>query len=133
MPSITPVFRRIALALILVTTANTFDYAAAQTPSAPMDHLTLLTRLTARGRGKRIKITELDGSIVKGMIVSIDRDSFQMEPKQSLQPIRIQYSQVAALRNDGLSTGAKVGIGIGVGAVVFAGYILVTCAASGCN
>jgi len=132
MPSITPVFRRIALALMFLMTANTF--AAAETlPTAPMDHLTLVTRLTARGRGKGIKITQLDGSIIKGTIVSIDPNSFQLEPKQAVQPIRIPYSQVAKLRNDGLSTGAKVGIGIGVGAAAFATYILATCAISGCN
>ncbi len=64
--------------------------------------------------------------MVDGTILSIDSDSFQMQPKSGA-PVALSYSQVTAVRGPGLSRGAKwaLGIGIGLGATAGIGAAVV--------
>ena len=122
MNSITRMLRSIALILITTVTVTSLADASSH-PTAPMEASALHEKLVAYSKGKRVKVTETDGTVVKGVLVSVEPDSFQITPKDKTQPITIQNTQVAKLGNDGLSTTAKVWIGVGIG--VFVGLAIV--------
>ena len=103
------------LALALIFSLATTTFADAASPTVPVDPSIIHQKLVARGIGNGIKVTEIDGTVVKGTLVSIDDESFQVTPRMATQPTRIPNSQVSKIGNDGMSTGAKIGIGIAIG------------------
>jgi hypothetical protein len=116
--------RLLALALIFSLAATTFVDAAS--PTVPIDSSIIHQKLVARGVGKGIKVTEIDGTVVKGTLVSIDDESFQVTPRSSTQPTRIPNSQVSKIGRDGMSTGAKIGIGVAIGTTVVIVAIIIS-------
>ena len=120
MTSILPQLRRISILLIILLCATTIAQAAQHDP--PMDPIAVQTRLSQRGVGKKVKITEVDGSVVKGVIYSIDAESFRITPKDATHPALIRYSQVAFISRTGLSTSGKVVLGVATGAGALVAY-----------
>ena len=112
MPTIVHLLRPIALALMLTLTATSFSQATVDTSA--MDAATLHKKLTRRGIGKAVKITQVNGDEIKGTLVSIDEDGFRVKPNNAVQPTRISNTQVHKLDNVGLSRGAKIGITVGI-------------------
>ncbi len=113
MTSLIHLFRPVSLALIFAITTTSFGNAAVT--ATPLDSAILQQKLAARCIGKGVKITQVDGSVVKGILVSIDADSFQITLKGMTQPTRISNTQVHKFGNDGLSTAGKVGVGVAIG------------------
>jgi hypothetical protein len=107
------IVRAIASVLAVALLGNSIAFAA----GTPLDPFKLKQKLTARGIGKSIKVTELDGSIVSGNLTAIRDDAFDVTLKKATQPTPIAYSQVSKVGNGGLSTGAMIGIAVGVVAV----------------
>ena len=66
------------------------------------------------GQRSRAKIKLRDGSEVKGYISKISDTSFEITDKAG-NPVNIRYSDVAKVKNPGLSRTAKIAIGAGVG------------------
>jgi hypothetical protein len=118
------VLRAIAIVLAVSLLGNNIAVAA----GTPLDPVNLKQKLTTRGIGKSVKVTELDGTIVSGNLSAIRDDAFDVTVKKATLPVTISYSQVSKERNGGLSTGAK--IGIAVGCVVVAAGVLAIVAAS---
>jgi hypothetical protein len=112
------------LTVLLVGNGVALAAGGAETKTA-MDPAKLNEALTARGIGKSVKVTQLDGTTVVGTLIVIQSDNFQITPNHATQPVTIQDADVKSIHNSGLSTGAKVGIGvgIGVGVVVLAAVI----------
>lgn len=105
-------FRLTALTLILTFATSTI--CAAKRPATPMDSAVLHQKLIDHGIGRKVKVTQIDDVVVKGVLVSIDTDSFQITPKGTTQPITFQNSQVAKFGNDGLTTAAKIWIVVAI-------------------
>jgi predicted cation transporter len=120
--------RLIALTLLFAVPSTTFAIPTATHP--PMDAVKLQKKLAALGTGNHVKVTEIDGAIIRGSLVSIDADSLKVAPINAPQPITIPNTQVANVGKDGMSEGAKLGIGIGVGLVVGLGIIVIVIAAA---
>jgi hypothetical protein len=121
--------RAIAAVLAVVLAGNSVALAAdAPKAKTAMDPAKLKQTLTARGLGKGVKVTELDGTAVVGILTSIQDDGFQVAPKGSTQSVTIQDANVKAIHNSGLSTGAKIGIGIGIGAAAVVLYVVIAVA-----
>lgn len=108
--------RLVILTLIVILATNSLGDAAVST--TPIDATALHQKLHARGIGKGLKVTEIDGTVVKGVLVAIDDASFQLATKNTTQPTRILDTQVSKISNDGMSTAAKVTIGVAVGVVI---------------
>ena len=104
-----------SVALMLTLVAN--GVAVAASPMDKMDTTIVQAKVKARGIGKEVKITETDKTQLKGVIVKIGEQSFQLKVKDSPDPVEIPYANVSSVHNAGLSTGAKVGIGILIGVV----------------
>jgi len=116
----------LALTLSFVTTSTSIAQAPATV--SLMDATKLHQKLSARGIGKGVKVTETDGTTISGILVVIDTDSFQITPKKATQPTLIQNTQVVKLSNTGMSTGAKVGTGVVIGLVAAAAAFAITLA-----
>src|SRR6185437_10137447 len=69
------------------------------------------------GQGSRAKVKLRDGSEVKGYISKISDTSFEITDKAG-NAVNIPYSDVAKVKNPGLSRTAKIAIVAGVGAAV---------------
>jgi hypothetical protein len=111
-------FRPTALALVLALTATSLGET---TKTVPIEPTALHGKLVKRGIGKSVKVTQLDGTVVKGTLVSIDADSFAVTPKGATQPVHIANGQVAKFENGGISTATKWAIGIAIFAALAIG------------
>jgi hypothetical protein len=112
MTASTPLFRSVAVILIATLTST---ICAAKSPTTPINSVELHQKLLDRGVGKRVKVTQIDGGVFRGVLVSIDTNSFDITSKDTIQPTRILNTQVHKFSSDGLPGGAKVGIGIAAG------------------
>jgi hypothetical protein len=80
--------------------------------------------------GSRVELHLKDGSHVDGTLVSRDAERLVVAPRTRIPvaPWRIEYGEIRSLdakRRDGLSPGAKVLVGFGVGAAaVFIGLLI---------
>ena len=120
------------LTAFVLALASVFTFTAAAAQSTPaMPPARVHEKLVARSIGKGVKITELDGTVVKGILVSVSADEFQVTAGHATQPITILNTQVAKLGNTGLSTAAKIGIGIVIGVVVLIAAVAISLKASG--
>ena len=99
-----------ALLLISALMGNNFAYAAKK----PVDPSVIKAKLEARGVGQGVRVTLSDQTDKKGTIISIGEQSFTLKPKGAAQPIDLPYTQIVGVHRDKLSTGAKVGIGVGI-------------------
>ena len=115
------ILRTMAAVLSLMLVSNSIAWAA----GTPLDPVKLKQTLTQRGIGKAVKLKELDGTIVIGVLTGIHDESLEITPSKTVQAITIQYAQISAVHNSGMSTGAKVGIGIVIGAAAFCMVIVV--------
>jgi hypothetical protein len=78
-----------------------------------------------RGAGEKskVRVTLGNGTMVKGYISKIEESSFEVNGNKTGQATSISYSDVQKIQGPGLSTGAKVAIGVGVGLAVAAAVI----------
>jgi hypothetical protein len=118
--------RAIAAVLAVVLLGNSVALAAgAPKVKTAMDPVKLKQTLTGRGLGKGIKVTELDRTQQAGILTAIHDDTFEVVPNEKeAKVVVIPFAQVSAVRNTGMSAGAKVGIVI-LCVTVVAGIIAV--------
>lgn len=86
---------------------------AARTLDAASAH----AKIAARGIGHGVRVNLSDGTQRKGVLVQIGDASFDLAEKGETQPAKISYEQVTGVHRTGLSTGQKVGIGVGAALV----------------
>src|ERR1035437_1388352 len=104
-------FRAIAAVLAVVLLGNSIAFAAGGPQvKKEKDPAMLKKKLTIRGIGNSVRVTELDGTTVSGDLTAIRDDAFDVTLKKATQPITISYSQVSKEGNGGLTTGAKIGV-----------------------
>ena len=86
--------------------------------------------------GTRLEVHLTDGSHVDGTLVVQDADVLVVNPRTRIPvaPWRVGYAEIQSIdvkRHDGLSPGAKVLVGVGVGAAaVFVGLLIAVAAIS---
>ena len=119
-------FRATAVVLAALLFGNSVA-AAAGVPKdrKAMDPMKLKQALIKRGIGRGVQLKLLDGTTDVGILTAIHDDGCELIPKKEIKPITVSYGQVAGMRNDGMSTGAKVAIGVVVGVVIAAGVIAI--------
>jgi hypothetical protein len=110
----------LAVLLPLTQTADT-------TNVKPMNRFKLANDLRYYGVGHTVKVTEIDGTVVRGKLKSIDVKSFQLVPEHEARPVVIQFDQVVAAKTGFFLTTrrALVDTGEGVaGGVLFVALLL---------
>ncbi len=72
--------------------------------------------VTKRGTGEkaRVNVKMLNGTKMKGFISQAGDDSFTLTDSKTKQTSTLAYSEVAQVKGTGLSTGAKILIGVGI-------------------
>lgn len=85
----------------------------------PPDESAIREKVAAIGEGQRCRVKLVDGTQVKGMIVSIHADNLTLKTDSIVEPQRIDYAQITAIQKSGLSSTAKrrMGIAVGVGVI----------------
>ena len=103
-----------------------------QSSALPEDHaMKVKFEVQKRGTGEhsRVKITLRDRTEVKGYISQIGPESFKLTDNKTGKVYSIAYQDVEKIRKPGLSTGPKIAIAAGVGAIAV-GVILASIVAS---
>jgi len=118
----------VTLAICLAVSITAFP---ANSPTAP-DSATIKAEIARRGTGEkaRVRITTSDNRRLSGYIKEAGDSSFVLARKRFAETTTLAYSDVSKVRGPGLSTGAKVGIGVGTfaaGVGIAAAVILSKC------
>ena len=107
------VLRYTALLLVFSTLSQSMAFAR-----KPLDDSAILEKVAAIGEGQQCRIKLVDGTQVKGMIVSIHADNLTLKSEGIVKPQRIDYAQITAVHKSGISVRAKriiiTAAGIGV-------------------
>jgi len=117
----------LALAVSLAISITAFP---ADTANAPDAHIKAEIAKRGTGEKARVRITTRDNRQMSGYIKEAGDSSFVLATKHSAETTRLAYSDVSRVRGPGLSTGAKVGIGVGAfaaGVGIMAAVILSKC------
>ena len=119
------------MSLAVCLAISIMAFPAGTTANAP-DPASIKTEIARRGTGERarVRITTRDNKQASGYIKEIGDTSFVLGKKRSAETTTLAYSDISRVRGPGLSTGAKVGIGVGAfaaGVGIMAGVILSKC------
>jgi len=78
------------------------------------------TTVNRRGTGEKSKVVVKmkNGTKLKGYISQIGEDSFDLTDSKTKQTTAVAYRNVAQVKKQGLSKGAKIALGIGIAAAV---------------
>ncbi len=78
------------------------------------------TAVVRRGTGEKSKVVVKmkDGTKMKGYISQTGEDSFDLTDSKTKQTTAVAYRDVAQVKKQGLSKGAKIALGIGIAAAV---------------
>jgi len=78
------------------------------------------TDVNRRGTGEKSKVVVKmkNGTKLKGFINQAGQDSFDLTDSKTKQTTVVAYRDVAQVKKQGLSTGVKIAIGVGIAAAV---------------
>ena len=74
--------------------------------------------------GEKVVVTMKSGSKMKGLISNVLDNSFDLLDIKTRQPTTIPFSDVEKVKKQGWSTGAKVALGVAIGATVVTAVVL---------
>ena len=113
--------RSISCAVLLIISPLVRGVVAQQlNDSARVDRVKTEVTRRISSKKERVTIKMQNGNEVKGSLAQAGRDTFTLTDQKTGQQTAIAYSEVAKVKGKGLSKWTKIGIVIGVGAVVVA-------------
>src|ERR1700675_4002731 len=122
--------RTLSMLLVAMVVFSSAGYGAqtAETPRVAK----IRAQVQKRGTGEKskVKVTLGNGTTVKGYISKIEETSFEVSGSKTGQVTPVSYTDVQKIQGPGLSTGAKVAIGVGIGLGVVAVVFGIACAES---
>jgi len=87
-------------------------------------------RVNDLGAGAKVTVFLKDGKKIQGSISQILDDSFDVTIKKETQSSIISYRDVQRIKKRGLTSGAKIGIGVAIGAGVIVTLLVVVLSSS---
>lgn len=108
-------FAVIGLMLFGFNTQTTF---ARSTVDSELERVKIEVRKRGTGPESKVTVKLKDGMKLRGYISQILDDSFDLTDPKSKQPTTIPYRDVAKVKRQGWSSGAKMALGIGIGTAV---------------
>jgi len=112
--------RTVSLLLVVLLVFSSTGLAAqtAQSPQAAR----VKAQVQKRGASEKskVRVTLGNGTTVKGYISKIEESSFDVDGSKNGRATSISYADVQKIQGPGLSTGAKVAIGVGIGVAIVA-------------
>jgi sRNA-binding regulator protein Hfq len=82
-------------------------------------------RVNDLGAGAKVTVFLKDGKKIQGNISQILDDSFDVTVKKETQSTIISYRDVQRIKKRGLTSGAKVGLGVAIGAAAIVTALVV--------
>jgi hypothetical protein len=114
--------KSVAILLAIVVQLNSLTSAQSSVPPAEpsIPAAAIRTEIRKRGAGEksRVKVSLRDGSEVKGYITKIDDSSFEVTDKKTGSSKSVAYVDVRKVQGPGLSSVVKIGIVVGVVALI---------------
>ena len=99
--------------------SNSYAVFARQTADKDLEKIKADVQKTGTGaKNAKVVVNLKNGIKLKGYLSQILDDSFDITDPKTGQPTTIPYRDVAKVKRQGWSTGAKVALGIGIGAAV---------------
>jgi hypothetical protein len=83
----------------------------------PLDAASAKSKIQKYGINHYLCVQESNGIELRGRILAVNDQSFQMQLGNQPQPVEIQYADVTALQNLGWTHGKVVFLLVGIGAV----------------
>jgi sRNA-binding regulator protein Hfq len=124
------------VALLIFSSVGFADQPALapETPQGQAEETPQVARFKAEvqkhgtGEKSKVRVTLGNGVTVKGYISKIEESSFEVIANKTGQATSISYTDVKKIQGPGLSTGAKIGIGvaIGIGALALITWVAVS-------
>ena len=110
-----------ALLVLFVPGGQTLARASGQTEIRPVEKIKARIAKLGVGEKARAQITLRTGEKIKGYVSSAGDNDFAFTERKSGQTKTFAYLEIVEVKKPGgLSTGAKIGIAVGIGAVVLA-------------
>ena len=106
----------ICLVGLLLVGSNSYAVFARQTADKDLEKMKADVRKTGMGPDAKVVVTLKNGIKLKGNISQILDDSFDVTDPKTGQPNTIPYRDVAKVKKQGWSTGAKIALGAAIGA-----------------
>jgi RimP C-terminal SH3 domain len=122
---------------LLLTAVLLHSSIAAQTSSSPAQSPARMQQVLriAQEKGKAVTVTLYSkvGNKTKltGKVSEVSDTSFTVTDRQTGNRMTVAFEDVQQVKQKGMTTGAKVALGIGIGAAAFFGVGLIVCYASG--
>lgn len=118
-----------SLALLFSTLATPIGLAQSQDKKAIEHAAKVKKEITKLGTGKdaRIAVKLRDKTTVAGFVSQAGEDSFVITDLKTNATTTVPYLNVEQARGKGLSTGAKIAIGVGAGIGIWALVWLIKC------
>jgi hypothetical protein len=116
------------LAALLILT-NLTTIVAQQSDAVALDRR-IKAKVNDLGAGAKVTVFLNDGTKLQGNISQILDDSFDVTVKKETQSRIISYRDVQRIKKRGLTSGAKVGIGVAIGAAAIVTVLVVIMASS---
>lgn len=114
-------------ALLILTNLTTI--VAQQSDAVALDRR-IKAKVNDLGAGAKVTVFLKDGEKFQGNISQILDDSFDVTVKKETQSRIISYRDVQRIKKRGLTSGAKVGIGVAIGAAAIVTVLVVVIASS---
>jgi hypothetical protein len=110
---------------------------AAQTLSSPTQDVTKMQQVlrSVQEQGKAITVTlsrKIDNKTkLTGKVSEVSDTSFTLTNQRTGNPMTLAYEDVQQVKHKGMSKGAKIAVGVGIGAAIFVAVGILACFASG--
>jgi sRNA-binding regulator protein Hfq len=113
----------------LLILANVNMIVAQQSDAVALDRR-VKAKVNDLGAGAKVTVFLKDGTKIQGNISQILDDSFDVTVKKETQSRIISYRDVQRIKKRGLTSGAKVGLGVAIGAAAIVTVLVVVLASS---
>jgi hypothetical protein len=117
----------VCLVSFVASVGQTLAQTPGQDDAKAVEKIKLKISKLGVGEKARAQITLRDGQKMKGYISSAGASEFSFTEKTTGKTTTVAYTDVVSVKKPGLSTGAKIGIGvaIGVGALAILAAVVV--------
>ena len=122
---------------VLVISAVLHSSLAAQTLSSPTQDVPTMQQVlrVAQERDKAVTVTlsrKVDNKAkLTGKVSDISDTTFTLISQRTGNPMTLAYEDVRQVKQKGMSKGAKIAVGVGIGAAIFVALGIIGCFASG--
>ena len=112
--------RTLSMLLVALLVFSSAGYAAQSAEAPQVAKVKAQVKKRGTGEKSKVRVTLGNGTVVKGYISKIEESSFDLDGSKTGRATSISYADVQKIQGPGLSTGAKIAVGVGIGVAIVA-------------